>query len=389
MTQLAVAVCVVLVSACSWVVAAVRSSIDVSATSYTGDSLPSTWVLFMRIAWAQWRHFRRRHSSLSLHLPPTKLYLSPVTIDPEHLAAYNSLCDFKVDSQPGFVPITYPLILFFKLQSLLLLSDTFPFPGLGLVHLANEIVQMERISSTGTSTHSYNATVYCEESVQRHKKGYCFTVVSELYRVTRDENAADVLVWRSRSTVLSQCTHSERAEKESKHPITPYLSLLPEAEMSSCAGETTWKFAENIGRQFAALSCDYNPIHINRLTAALFGFIRGHIIHGMCTCAQALANIQCEDDEAKFFVNTEKGDRKRKEVVTFYVEFKTPVYLPGEVMLQTALGSKDDSDLVDRESGGTELVHVIETCFLQVMNAKRPTLPHVKGFISYDHSLAE
>lgn len=383
--QVVAAVCVIATSACKWLWSAWSwSSADAipPPTTYTQATLPSTWELFLQIARVQWKHFWRPASERSLRLPSTRLHLFPLCIDPVHLASYNTLCGFDISSPSTFVPLTYPLILLFKLQSLLLLDDAFPFPGLGLVHLSNTIEQRQQVAVD--SSHTYQATVYCEEDLRKHKKGYCFTVVSELFIIsTQSGSDSKELVWSSRSTVLSQCGHSTAAEEAAACEVTPYVSTLPETQLKACAGEATWEFGEDVGRKFAALSSDYNPIHVHRLTAALFGFTRGHIIHGMCTCARALATIQCEDGKPTFFVN--KQEKKGTcGVVTFYVEFKTPVYLPAGVMLQTAPKSNGDSSGMSgvnaiRNPGGG----AAETCFLRVMSAKKRDLPHVKGFLSY------
>jgi acyl dehydratase len=47
----------------------------------------------------------------------------------------------------------------------------------------------------------------------------------------------------------------------------------------------------NIGRQFAALCGDYNPIHVHSIFAKLFGF-KTAIAHGMWVCGRALSFIE-------------------------------------------------------------------------------------------------
>ena len=306
-------------------------------------------------------------------MPTTRLHLKDIVIDEKHLVKYNSLCGFG--KQSDFVPITYPLILLFKLQSLLLLQEDFPFPGLGLVHLSNFIEQRKPIfPNSGSDSQLYHATVFCDDKIQRHKKGYCFTVIAEFYKCEQGNSESKELVWKSKSTVLSMSKLSKDILKSMESDMSEYNSQLQEDKLKACAGETTWNFPENLGRKFAALSDDYNPIHLTRLSALLFGFTKGHIIHGMCTCARALASIQCEDGEVVFYVN----EKNRKGVVTFYVEFKTPVYLPGKLLLQTAAVSASPHHYV----AGNE-PRTLDTCFLRVMSGMNATLPHVKGYISY------
>ena len=60
---------------------------------------------------------------------------------------------------------------------------------------------------------------------------------------------------------------------------------LPEAPASQ-----QWLLAPDLGRRYAAVSGDYNPIHLHPFTARPFGLSRP-IMHGMWTHARALAGL--------------------------------------------------------------------------------------------------
>lgn len=51
-----------------------------------------------------------------------------------------------------------------------------------------------------------------------------------------------------------------------------------------------WQAPAEIGRRYAAVAGDYNPIHMSALTARLFGFPRA-IAHGLWNKARALAAL--------------------------------------------------------------------------------------------------
>ena len=70
----------------------------------------------------------------------------------------------------------------------------------------------------------------------------------------------------------------------------------------------------DIGRRYAAVSGDRNPIHLHGLSARLFGQ-QGAIAHGMWTKARCLAALQGHLPEA----------------FTVEVAFKLPVRLPAKV----------------------------------------------------------
>jgi acyl dehydratase len=70
----------------------------------------------------------------------------------------------------------------------------------------------------------------------------------------------------------------------------------------------------DVGRRYAGVSGDRNPIHLHPLSARLFGMSRP-IAHGMWTKARCLAALESELPDA-FAVD---------------VRFKVPVQLPGKV----------------------------------------------------------
>ena len=69
----------------------------------------------------------------------------------------------------------------------------------------------------------------------------------------------------------------------------------------------------DIGRRYAEVSGDRNPIHLHPLTARLFGFPRA-IAHGMWTKAHALAAFE----------------GRLPSAFTVDVRFKQPVLLPAK-----------------------------------------------------------
>ena len=70
----------------------------------------------------------------------------------------------------------------------------------------------------------------------------------------------------------------------------------------------------DLGRKYAAVSGDHNPIHLYPLTARALGFKR-QIAHGMWTKARAVAAL----------------DNRLPDTVTVAVGFKKPIFLPGTV----------------------------------------------------------
>ena len=69
-------------------------------------------------------------------LPERELRLDGVTVDRAHLAGYDRVCGFRLSDA---LPATYPHVLAFPLAMALMTAADFPFPLLGLVHVANRI----------------------------------------------------------------------------------------------------------------------------------------------------------------------------------------------------------------------------------------------------------
>ena len=75
-----------------------------------------------------------------------------------------------------------------------------------------------------------------------------------------------------------------------------------------------WRLPPDLGRRYAGVSGDANPIHLSPLTSRLFGFPRP-IIHGMWTHARALAQL----------------DARLPDAYRVQVRFTRPIMLPAAV----------------------------------------------------------
>jgi acyl dehydratase len=259
----------------------------------------------------------------STELPELALVLDPVTVSRERLAAYNRVCGFPLRDR---LPSTYPHILAFPLQLALMTDPSFPFAALGLVHIANRIVQRRPVGVA----EQLQIKVWAA-GLQSHPRGMQFTLRSEA-------RVGDELVWEDASTYLRRGDPPEgssRADREAvgdggsrpDHERTadggsrPSREPPPEEELPVTA---TWKLAGDLGRRYGSVSGDLNPIHIHPLSARLFGFPTA-IAHGMWTNARCLAAL----------------DPRLPERFTVEVEFRKPILLPATVQfseLETAAG---------------------------------------------------
>ena len=222
-------------------------------------------------------------------VPDLTLRLTDASIDPDRLSAYNRVCGFDLRDT---VPATYPHILAFPLQLSLMTDPSFPFGAIGLVHIANRIIQHRPIRTTDKLDIAVRAT-----PVEDHPRGKQFSLISEV-------RAGEELVWEEVSTNLKRGANHEGADAPG--------SELPKAE--DLPATATWTLAGDLGRRYGSVSGDLNPIHVHPLTARLFGF-KSAIAHGMWTKARCLGALQARLPDA----------------FTVEVAFKKPIFLPGKV----------------------------------------------------------
>jgi acyl dehydratase len=243
-------------------------------------------------------------------LPDLELALAQVRIDPDRLAAYAHVCGFSLRDA---LPPTYPHILAFALHLALMTDSRFPFPAIGLVHLRNRIVQHRPIDLGETLDVRVRTT-----PLREHRRGRTFALVSEV-------RSQDEVVWEEHSTMLrrgggSKASGGTGAEASTEADTGAGVNAGAGAETDADTEAPTpieqtalWQLPGDLGRRYAAVSGDRNPIHMHTLSAKLFGFPRA-IAHGMWTKARCLAALEPLPDA--FGVE---------------VDFRKPILLPGEV----------------------------------------------------------
>ena len=226
-------------------------------------------------------------------LPALRLVRPAAPLEPAAIERYARVCGFIPEHG---VPLTFPHLLAFPLHLLMLTDPAFPWPALGLVHLANH-VRMRRPLA-------YNEVLRVEVefgALLRHDKGQAFVLHTRLYR--RGE-----AVWDGDSVYL----------KRGAAPVGDPLAAL-EIERGALQPVARWQLPAQLGRDYAHASGDYNPIHLTTLSAKAFGFPRA-IAHGMWTLARAAAALQPPKPLAEAVISA---------------EFKLPMLLPGDASLWT------------------------------------------------------
>lgn len=237
-------------------------------------------------------------------LPGHRLVQTGVEQDLRRLADY---CELTGSVLGDRVPATWLHVLTFPLQVALMAGRDFPFPMLGMVHVANTMTQHRPVTVAETLALSSWA-----ERMAPHRKGTTVDLVGEA-------RVGDQVVWEGRSTYLVRGagfeTPAEQSRPAEEAPPVEEPPALPTIELAQ------WRLPADLGRRYARVAGDANPIHLTALTAKALGFPRA-IAHGMWTHARALSAL---------------GPRVPESYVVD-VQFAKPVLLPSTVVLRGDLG---------------------------------------------------
>lgn len=242
--------------------------------------------------------------------------VEPISIDRERARAYDALCGFERGSTLALI---YPHIMAFGLQMAIMTHRQFPLSILGLIHTHNRIRRYRLINDD----ERLSITVRID-NWRDLKSGREFDIDTCCYA------ADEELVWTERSTMRSVRRSGARRSGSDMPPPELAFARLEE-----------WSMPANLGRRYARVAGDYNPIHLGVLPARLFGFKRA-IATGMWLQARA----------ASALVSNFGYD-----AVETTIAFKKPVPLPaGREFVVDERGHDGVAfGLVDRTSG---VVHV-------------------------------
>ncbi|GAB3591824.1 MaoC/PaaZ C-terminal domain-containing protein [Angustibacter peucedani] len=231
-------------------------------------------------------------------VPDVEVVRRGVAVDRDHLAAYDRVCGFAVRDA---LPSTYVHVLTFGLQLTLMAEPEYPLPLPGVVHVGQRIEVLRPVTAEERLDLAIRA-----EHLRPHPRGRQVDLVGTA-------SVDGELVWRGRSTYLAKGAPPSGGEGatdgETSPPVTFPDDVVPAAR---------FRLPKDLGRRYAAVSGDVNPIHLNPLTAKAFGFPRA-IAHGMWTMARCLSALESWTPEAQ----------------VAEVEFRRPVLLPSTVELRT------------------------------------------------------
>ncbi|ROS31749.1 MaoC/PaaZ C-terminal domain-containing protein [Cellulomonas sp. PhB150] len=234
----------------------------------------------------------RRAGRAPAGLPDVAYEVRGVEVDPTHLTDYQHLLG---EPASDVLPAGFVHVLAFPVATALMARTDFPLSLLGLVHLSNVVTQRRAVRLSEV----LDVRAWAQD-LRPHRAGTQVDLVTEV-------SVAGELVWSGVSTYLAKGVSPAESGGDAREE---FVAPVPTGQ---------WRLAGDVGRRYAAVSGDRNPIHLSKVSAKALGFPRA-IAHGMYTAARALADVGAA----------------RGEAFVWSVEFAKPVLLPGTVTVRVA-----------------------------------------------------
>lgn len=231
--------------------------------------------------------FKSGNYALGDQLPGLSTQINSLVINRQHLQAYQQLCGFQSTQT---LPATYLHMIGFPLFLKILIQQDFPMRAMGQVHLRNQISVHHQfdIRQPIDMTAAIGGSVLTSRGLE--------------WNIDVSARVDNQVVWSGESVFLHRCKTGILREA-----VAP---IRHEGEPQN------WQVDADIGRRYARVSGDYNPIHLTDITAKLFGFKQA-IAHGMWSKARCLAALEQQLPDEGYSVD---------------VTFHRPLFLPSQVL---------------------------------------------------------
>jgi acyl dehydratase len=274
--------------------------------------LPSNLRSYAGIFW-----HRRTGLKDPAAMPRIERSIDAVQLDAAWLNAYRNCVGLDTQVTSGLPPLALQIAVA-PLHLSILADAQFPFKALGLVHVSQQVSQMAAIAQDQRLTLRAYTT-----QAQWARRGMTFGLVTEAL-------ADGQLVWRGETTALASCPSPAQATVSTKAADTADQPEIPWRQVLALDAP------EPLGRRYAAIAGDLNPIHQHALLARPFGF-RQAIIHGTWTLARAMA----------------AAELPQTSPYTLNAQFRKPVSLPSSILVWARNSDRQDDIKVTDKDGQT------------------------------------
>lgn len=203
-------------------------------------------------------------------------------------------------ADPASLPSVLVHTQVFGAAMALMADPQFPLPLPGMVHLTNTVLHHRPVPAETDLRVTARAV-----GLVPHHAGTAVDV-SVTVEGPDGEGGGRVTLWEGVSRYLAKGVH-----------LSALRPQRPAREESAPPVRTAqWRFGAGAGRRYAAVSGDWNPIHLTGVSARLFG-MKGAIAHGMLLAARML-----------------EGREPAEGGFRWHIEFAAPVVLPGTVAVR-------------------------------------------------------
>lgn len=223
-------------------------------------SLPSGLACYPRVVLTDRPALESVHEPAELHARVDR-----VLLDDALIRRYAHTCGF--DPTNG-IPVTFPHVLAMPLHLKIFASAAFALKPMGLIHLSN-VIEAPGVLQAGKSFQLDVAA----RNYRQMDAGLAFDMDSQL-------SNHEGVVWRETCVFMSRWPES--MQRATGRPPRP--PKAPKDAEVLCEINADLRKAWD----YARVSKDFNPIHLNDRAARFFG-LRGAISHGMWSLARALA----------------------------------------------------------------------------------------------------
>ncbi|KJZ14174.1 hypothetical protein TW85_09590 [Marinomonas sp. S3726] len=206
-------------------------------------------------------------------IPAIKASWPRIKIDTQAHKAYCQTLGLK---EGKHLPLLYPHVLAGGMHMHMLTHKDFPIGLLGAVHLKNKIRQIRPIK--------INEVIRIDSELGEWRiteKGLEFDFSTFV-------SVNNQVVWSEISTYFKKGKFPP-ANKTTEPDSNTELNNFELNTLEDTHSGANWLIPKNRGKVYAKISGDYNPIHISKTLAKLFGLKRD-IAHGFGVLAQALAS---------------------------------------------------------------------------------------------------
>lgn len=196
------------------------------------------------------------------------------------------------------VPLTYFYLLAQRAHLAAMLAPEFPWPILGMVHVANAMAYH--------NPPNMNQGFIIDVNIEMPERAATRKRVRPIYKVDFFQDGV----------LVAECLSTYQVGG-GEPPTAGRRREAPAPDLKAFKSPGLWQLGSDLGRTYAHLSGDYNPIHLHPWLSRWFGFARP-IIHGMYSVAHAQSDLENEFG---------------LPIVAMDIAFRRPLILPADAAL--------------------------------------------------------